>query len=236
MNRYTDAVSVDQYSYSVPQCDWTENWSRYIIDISKDTCRTAHSYGVMVDALSARDAANGRRQAVFNSIENTSPYRATKDHHDVSGAQIEGAAMSSSIHGARGIVWFNQQFEGSCSSGNFFRRAQVEPSGCAAANTAAARHVNRLVQQLAPVLNTQSSAWRFGDRVDTMLKVKDGYAYVFAMTDGTSGTRTFTLPGGLRGGSVEVVGEGRTLPISSGRFSDTFAHEWSYHVYRVPLA
>ncbi len=143
--------------------------------------------------------------------------------------------MASLIHGARGIVWFNQQFEGSCTSGNFFRRAQVEPRGCAAANTAAAREINLLVRRMAPVLNTQSSAWHFGDHLDTMLKVKDGYAYVFAMTDGTAGERTFVLPAGLKGAEVQVLDEGRTLPVSSLTFKDTFSTESSYHVYKVPV-
>jgi len=83
------------------------------------------------------------------------------------------------------------------------------------------------------VLNTQSSAWTFGDGLQTALKVRDGYAYVFAMTDGGSGSRSLALPPGVRGKTVEVVGENRTLPVADGKFTDTFANEDTHHVYRL---
>jgi hypothetical protein len=66
----------------------------------------------------------------------------------------------------------------------------------------------------------------------------DGSAYVFAMVDGATqpGSRTFELPPGVTGTSVEVVGEDRTLPVGSdGTFSDDFAAEYSYHTYRIAL-
>ena len=50
----------------------------------------------------------------------------------------------------------------------------------------------------------------------------------------TSGTYTFTLPLELpASGTIEVVGEGRTLPYSGSRFTDAFAAEHSHHVYRI---
>lgn len=67
-----------------------------------------------------------------------------------------------------------------------------------------------------------------------MLKVKDGSAYVFAMTDGGSGERDFVVPFGLSD-SVEVVGEDRELQITGGKFTDEFASESSYHVYKIAL-
>jgi hypothetical protein len=70
-----------------------------------------------------------------------------------------------------------------------------------------------------------------------MLKTWNGSAYVFAMIDGSStpGSRTFTLPAGVSGTTVEVVGENRTLPVTGKSFTDSFANEFSYHVYRVTL-
>jgi hypothetical protein len=68
-----------------------------------------------------------------------------------------------------------------------------------------------------------------------MLKTYDGSAYIFAMTDGTTGSRTFTLPQGVAGRSVEVIGENRTIPVTGGGFSDSFASEYTYHVYRISL-
>ncbi len=68
-----------------------------------------------------------------------------------------------------------------------------------------------------------------------MLKVKDGNAYVFAMIglNTNIGSRTFALPSGIRGASVEVIGENRTIPVTDGKFTDTFAAEYTTHIYRV---
>jgi hypothetical protein len=69
-----------------------------------------------------------------------------------------------------------------------------------------------------------------------MLKAKDGSAYIFAMTDdGLTGSRTFTLPGGITGSTVEVLGENRSIHIQGGKFTDAFPNEYTHHVYRIAL-
>jgi hypothetical protein len=55
------------------------------------------------------------------------------------------------------------------------------------------------------------------------------------MTDGSTGSRTFTLPAGLTG-NVEVVGEGRTIAVADGSFTDSFASEFTHHIYRIALS
>ena len=122
---------------------------------------------------------------------------------------------------------------GPCLTGNAIRVAQFDPEWACAGQIEAMGDVNNEIRALAPVLNTQSYVWHFGPGLETMLKVSDGHAYVFAMTDGTAGARTFTLPGGLSGAEVEVLGEGRSIAIREGRFSDTFAAEHSYHIYKI---
>jgi len=54
------------------------------------------------------------------------------------------------------------------------------------------------------------------------------------MTDGGNGERTFVVPTGLAN-SVEVVGENRKLQVSEGTFSDDFASEASYHIYKIAV-
>jgi len=121
--------------------------------------------------------------------------------------------------------------------------------------------VDEQVQALAPVLNTQSYynttrtvngftyyQYNFGNGTDTMLKTYNGAAYIFAglgmhctntsCTSGTAdstGSKTFTLPAGITGTTVTVVGEGRTLPVTNGTFTDTFAAEYSHHIYQITL-
>ncbi len=76
------------------------------------------------------------------------------------------------------------------------------------------------------------------DGLDTMLKTRDGDAYVFSMVDGESrpGARTFQLPDGVDGRSAEVLFEDRSVAISpEGVFTDDFAEEFTYHIYRIAL-
>ncbi|WP_344810178.1 hypothetical protein, partial [Microlunatus ginsengisoli] len=213
VNDYTDAVSIDAYFHSVPQCSWDQNWARYIVDVPKSTCRTAHTYGQMIDALRIRDQADGHLQMLWNFIEPYAPETAD-GYHAVSPEQVKGATMASIIHEARGIIYFNQVFSGPCATGNFFRAAQNDPHGCAGPNTQAVKEVNTQIKTLAPVINTQSYRWTFGPQLDTMLKIKDGYAYIFAMTDGTQGKRTLQLPTGLTT-TAEVLNENRRITTTN---------------------
>ena len=97
--------------------------------------------------------------------------------------------------------------------------------------------INAKIQSLAPVLNTQSYQYDFNNNTDTMLKTYNGYAYIFADIGllESPGTKTFTLPVGVGGASVEVVGEGRTIPVSNNTFTDNFAAEYTHHVYKIAL-
>lgn len=234
VNAWTDAVSVDKYWYTIAECDHDPfTGSFYLVPIPEETCRTASSYGRTVAALRQRDAADGRLQAVWNFVEVVSAAPEGR-LYPISPEQVKGAAMNSVIHEARGLVWFNNAFLGDCATGNVIRTAQKHPDWPCAPQVAAMGELNATIHRHARVLNTQSLDWQFGDGLDTMLKVHDGHAWVFAMTDGGAGERTFKLPPGLRSDTVEVVDEGRTLPVTWGRFTDTFATEATFHIYRIP--
>ncbi|MDN5763610.1 MAG: hypothetical protein L0H41_15005 [Microlunatus sp.] len=240
VNQTADAVSVDMYWYSIPFCDWKPyRGDLYAVPVPQQTCRTAHSYGLSQEALRLRDATDGRLQPTWTWVENFNGLSGQDPRPYITGGQLKGAAMATLIHEARALMWFNQSFTGPCQTGNVIRQAQVDPaSGCGrqyAANIEAMSEVNHLVSSLAPILNTQSRQWSFGTGLDTMLKVHDGHAYIFAMTDGTSGRRTFRLPKGIGGNSAEVVGEGRAVALDGDSFSDNFSDEYTYHVYKINL-
>ena len=240
VNNYTDAVSVDMYWYTIPFCDWQPyRGDSYLDPINKGNCRTASSYGKTMDMLRKQDATDGKLQPLWQFVENINggpgegPFVA-----NITGGQLKGAVMNSVINEARGIVYFNQSLSGTCQGGSIFRQSQVTSNFCGASQVAAAKAVNNQIQALAPIVNTQSYRYSFGAGLNTMLKTYNGSAYVFAMIDGSStpGDRTFTLPAGVRGASVEVVGESRTLPVGpNGTFRDAFANEYSYHIYRIVL-
>jgi hypothetical protein len=236
VNNGTDAVSLDMYWYTIPFCSNSPYRENYVDSIPQATCRTAHSYGRSMDMLRQQDAKDGKLQAIWQFVENFNggPGDPTPAVY-ITPNRMKGAVMDSIINEARGIVYFNQSFSGSCQTSNVVRTSQVSPNSCVAANVAAMKTVDAQIQALAPVINTQSYKWSFGTGLDTMLKSYNGSAYVFAMTDGTSGNRTFTLPAGVTGTSVTVVDENRTIPVVNGSFSDNFASENSYHIYKIAL-
>lgn len=235
VNDFSDAVSLDMYWYTIPFCDWTPyRGDLYASPVPKETCRTASSYGKSMESLTIRDAADGKLQPRWQFLENLNGLSGQTHGGYIGTGQLKGAAMSSIINEARGLMWFNQSFTGPCQTSGAIRTAQVWGSTwCGAPQIAAMGEVNNLIHKLAPVINTQSYEWNFGPKLDTMLKTLNGDAYIFAMTDGTTGNRTFTLPAGISGKSVEVIGENRTLTVQNGAFSDNFANEYTYHVYRI---
>lgn len=240
VNEYTDVASIDMYWYTVPFCDWQPSPVKYITPVNSTNCRTASSYGKTMDSLRTRDQTDGKLQRMWQFIEllNGGPGDDQKFVANISPEQLQGAVMSSLIHEARGLVYFNQSLNGDCTGGSLVRQVMVDPDFCAKNQVKAAGEINNRIHDLAPVLNSQSYEYDFGPGLDTMLKAKDGYAYIFAMIDDdpTAGKRTFTVPTELRGKPIEVLYESRELESGSdGEFEDDFDAEYSYHIYKVKL-
>ena len=240
VNGPTDVVSMDMYWYTIPHCSLEPYRSPYLVPISQPACRTASSYGRAVEALRMRDAADGSLQQIWHFVENLNggPAEGTFSGYAGPGA-VQGAVMSAIINEARGILYFNQSFSGPCETSNVFRASQLDPDFCGREQIQAVQEINGKIHSLAPVINTQSYEHRFGDGLDSMLKTDGTHAYVFAMLEGGTepGPRTFQLPDGTAGGDIEVLFEDRTIQSDGdGKFTDSFQQEYSFHIYRVPLA
>ena len=151
------------------------------------------------------------------------------DAPTITAEQIGGAVVNSLIHEARGILYFNHNFGGSCISQHVLRDA------CGRRVRPAVNELNRRITGLAPVLNTQSYEWQFNPKLDTMLKGHDGSYYIFAMPgrDGGTGAQKLTLPTGIGGAKAEVLFENRSVPVVSGTITDNFATEHTYHIYSL---
>ena len=237
VNDFTDVVSLDMYWYTIPFCDWMPYQDIYAASVAESTCRSASSYGRTMDSLRKRDALDGVLQPMWNFVEilnggpGEGPFLGT-----ITPGQLRGAVMSSVINEARGIVYFNQSLSGPCTSSGVVRQAQVEPGFCGAPQVAAASRVNNQIHRLARVINTQSYRYRFGSGLDTMLKARGKYVYIFSMVkSGTGpGSRTYRLPREVEGRKIKVLFENRSITVGADRrFTDTFDAEYSYHVYRV---
>lgn len=239
VNDFTDVVSVDKYWYTIPHCSNEPYRDVSLTPVSRESCRSSSSYGKTMESLRLRDAADGKLQPLWQFIENMGGADADADFSAyIQPDQVRGAVMNSIIHEARGILYFNQSLAGPCQGGNMFRLDQVLPNFCGSAQIAAIRTVNKQIHKLAPVINTQSLRFSFGEGLDTMLKVSDGYAYIFSMIapDSQPGQRKLMLPEQIAGRKAEVLFESRDLDVdSSGGFSDDFNQESAYHIYKVKL-
>ncbi|TAH33652.1 hypothetical protein EYC59_04600 [Candidatus Saccharibacteria bacterium] len=85
---------------------------------------------------------------------------------------------------------------------------------------------------------------KFNKNLDTMLKWYDGSYYLFSMinVNANPGSYQFTLPAGLNASSVQVLydnddmpgtASSRTIPVNGGAFTDSFAHEYTSHIYKI---
>lgn len=235
VNDWTDIVSTDIYWYTDGNiCGEAENF----LALPREQCRSAASYGHTMDRTRKLDAQDGRLQPVLAFVQVGWP--AEGDHRTIEQQELAGAVMNSIIHEARGIIYFNHNFGGDCITQHVLRDA------CGTRIRPTVTELNRRIHQLAPVLNIQSLAHTFNPALDTMLKQRDGSYYIFAMPGpGTSpGPYSLTLPAGLVATDVEVLFEGRTVPINSGpinseqvtgsgSFTDTFDAEHAYHIYKI---
>lgn len=218
-----DVSSVDKYAYSSPHVQSILPGSPFW-PAGKKTA-SAGAYGWLQDRMETfTSPAGSKPNWVF--VETAMPYLTEGGAKSITGDQIEGAVWNGIIHGAAGIAYFQHNNSG---CGNY---SLID---CGATLQNKVKAVDAKVKSLAPVINTQSYVWNFGPQLETMLKTQGGSAYIFAMTDGGTGTRSFALPAGVTG-NVEVVGEGRTIAVTNGSFSDSFASEATHHVYRIALS
>jgi len=225
--RLMDVSSVDKYAYTSPHVqdlvpsspDWPEG---------ADPKRAA-TYGWLQDQMERfQDPATLKPNWVF--IETAKPNLTEAGATTIAPDQISGAVWSAIIHGARGIAYFQHNNNGVCGTYSLVDCSQTLKDRI--------RTVNSEIANIAPVLNTQSYLWDFHAGADTMLKIKDGYAYVFAgvgLKD-TPGAKTFSLPSDVKGSTAEVVGESRSISVINGKFTDALATEYAHHIYKISLA
>jgi hypothetical protein len=171
-------------------------------------------------------------------VETAMPLLGDAGRTTITPDQMEGVIWSNIIHEARGLVFF-QHNNDDC-SGSYSLVEAVNTTTCQQellARQNKFKAATATIRQLAPVINSQSYIYEFNNGTDTMLKTYNGSAYIFADIGllNTTGSKTFTLPTGVNGTTVTVVGEGRTIPVTSRTFTDNFAAEYTHHIYQVAI-
>ncbi|MEJ3405286.1 DUF4082 domain-containing protein [Rathayibacter sp. YIM 133350] len=226
----TDVVSADNYWFTDPNiCGATEGgWGPGTgVPLSDAQCRSAANYGWTVGHLRRLVQPTGSRP-VWNFVEVGHP--AGEDWTPtITAPQIRAAVWSGIIHGARGVIYFNHNFGGPCQSQHVLREQ------CGATVRPTVSSVNAQISELAPVLNAPfiDGLVTASGHVDSAVKLYEGVFYVIAGST-SDNPQQVTFSSECTGGTTaNVLGESRTVPISGGRFSDTFADGNAVHIYRI---
>ena len=225
-----DVTSTDLYWFTDPNqgnmfgTPWLPEGER---QMNESEVRRASNYGYQVDRVRQLDAMDGARQPVWNFVELGWPWGEPATNADrIQPAEVRAAVWHSIIAGARGIIYFDHNFNGPCGGSTILGQ-------CYADTRAVASQTNAQIQQLAPVLNAPfDDAYASASAsVRAMTKFYNGAHYIFAGSrENVASTATFSVASGQ---TATVVGEGRSIAITNGRFTDSFANGNAVHIYRI---
>lgn len=170
----------------------------------------------------------GPKKPVWADIE-TTPYN--QGNGAPTPAQTKYEVWSAIIHGARGINYFCHIFSPTFHEDGLLTLPTMK---------AAVQQINAQITSLAPVINvgtpiadTVSSSAGSLVPVDAMTKRYRGATYIIAADMRNMETTATFKPAGITNGTVEVLGENRTLKLSNDRFRDSFA-AYGVHIYKIP--
>ena len=207
----------------------------------------------MVDILRSYQTTNPAPIAVF--IEDGEPGNNGTDADYITPPELNWAAWSSIIHGARQIIYFNHSFTGSNEFDDNVSQAfyQTVQPGQKISIYGQIKSTDAEIEQLAPVINSPfadgyvtvngSTSYVFptpdlslAGGLEVMAKDYNGQFYIFADTRDPETTTnipaTFTIAD-KNATSVTVVNENRTIAVVNGVFTDTFATAATVHIYEV---
>ncbi|HEX8791706.1 MAG TPA: hypothetical protein VF765_12210 [Polyangiaceae bacterium] len=215
----SDIVSFDIYPYN--NCGGDTN--------EQATCGQFWLNAFGIDRL---HTWSNRGQAVWSDFETT--VIAAGSTAGPTPVQTRSEVWLGLIHGANGILYFIDSWNPS-----FREDAIFETPAMVSTVTA----LDQEIAMLAPVLNSatipnlvSASSSSATAPIDTMVKASGSKLYVMSAISRTgTATGTFTIAGMTGSAVATVVGENRTVNVTKGRFTDTFAQN-DVHVYVVDLA
>jgi hypothetical protein len=231
VSRFQDVVSADNYWFTDSAiCGHSEGGAMFGTrgkPLGAARCRRAANYGRTVDRVRGLMRPRGSRP-VWGFVEVGHP-SVGSDGRSIRPAEVGAAVWSSLIHGARGIVYFNHSFGGPLPTQHALR----EP-GYRAVRAAVAR-TNARIHRLAPVLNAPfaDGLVRTTSPVDTMAKYSGGRFYIFAGSRAVGAQQARFHVRCPADATVTVLDENRTLSLTGGSFTDSFADGNAVHIYRI---
>jgi hypothetical protein len=231
VNNFENVVSDDVYFFTDNDtCDSSQGGTLLGLnrDLTPAECHRASNYGAVVKRVRSLETVKGSKP-VWGFVEDGHPSTGNSSP-TIQPAQIRAAVWSEIINGARGIIYFNHSFGGSCQTQHVLR----DP--CYASARAEVTSVDAQITSLAPVLNSPSvtSGYTTTGSVNTLVKWSGGHFYVFEGSTAAVGSTTGVLKMSCVGNATAtVVGENRTVPVVGGVLKDTFANANAVHIYRI---
>jgi hypothetical protein len=215
----SDIVSFDIYPYN--NCGGDTN--------EQATCGQFWLNGFGIDRL---HTWSNRGQAVWSDFETTVIGAGTTT--GPTPVQTRSEVWLGLIHGANGILYFIDSWNPS-----FREDAIFETPAMVTAVTA----LDQEIATLAPELNSATipsfvsvSSSSASAPIDTMVKANGSKLYVMsAIARAGTAMGTFTIAGMTGSAVATVLGESRTVNVTKGRFTDTFAQN-DVHVYVIDLS
>lgn len=228
VNSYADIVSADNYWFTDPNiCSQHEGGRRFETprDMTAEECRLAANYGWTVERI--RNLMDPEaRKPVWGFVEIGLPF--ANGSRPIASQEIRAAVWQSIIAGARGIVYFNHSFGGTCQSQHVLRDCGTERGNDLAA-------INTEVANLAAVINAPvlEGAVAVNGPTNVVAKSVGHDLYILAGSAQAAKQETeFSVSCDLQG-SVEAIGEGRTIRAPGGTFTDVFADGNAIHLYKL---
>ena len=225
----------------------TPTWS----PLTPDQGARGSNYGTQIDL---ERAYTGGSTPIYAIVEDGGPYTSdTSASTYITPPELNWAVWSSLIHGARGVVYFNHTFAGPAQSDDNLAdpNFQTVQLGQTVSMYTQVQNTDALVEQMAPVLNSPTAdgyvtvsdpGYENGvtvsdfSGIEVTAKDDNGQFYILSDTrDSETQSNipaTFTLAD-KNATSVTVIGENRTIPVTNGVFTDTFATGATVHIYEV---
>jgi len=254
---HINTSSVDEYWFAGGKSGYDNTlYAGKLLDnlsanMTPDQAARGSNYG---DIITDEEANTGGTTPLYAIVETGGPYTTnTSASSYITPPELNWAVWSSLIHGARGVIYFDHTFGGPAQSNNnmYSSYYQTVQPGQTVSMSTQVQQTDALVDQLAPVLNSSTALGyvsvntpgyqdgvvmsRFSG-IETMAKDYNGQFYIFADTRDsetqTNISATFTIAD-KNATSVTVVNENRTIAVTNGVFTDTFANGAAVHIYEV---
>jgi hypothetical protein len=192
-------------------------------------------YGDNIRNLRHADASDGVMHPHWGFVETAWPFNLTAADgaRSILPAEMNSAVWHQMIAGARGLIWFQHAFGGPCQNDS-----HTIQSNCAGTRPMATA-VDAQLKALAPVLNASSvtGSWSKTGDVEASVKWANGHFYVIAGSRKGATSMTFSMPCVGDGTAVQVsdgsATTSRSVSVSGGSFTDSFADKNSVHIYRI---